>query len=116
MIDSIAKKIAKAPQTPVVIAVASDGEENSSQKYKLAQVVDVVTHRRFTCGWQFLFLSCNESASQYALNLGIPKNCIIDFRGDPAGVSEALERLSKGISAFRLGDKRAFLRLKDKAK
>ena len=72
MIDSIAKKIAKAPQTPVVIAVASDGEENSSQKYKLAQVVDVVTHRRFTCGWQFLFLSCNESASQYALNLGIP--------------------------------------------
>jgi hypothetical protein len=114
MIDSIAGKVASAPETPIVIAIASDGQENSSQKYKPAQITDMITYRRFTCGWQFLFLSCGEDASKYALSLGISKNCIINFRADPAGVNEALERLSKGISAFRLGDKRALLRLKDK--
>jgi hypothetical protein len=76
MIDSIAGKVANAPQTPVVIAVVSDGHENSSHKYKLPQILDMITNRRFSCGWQFLFLSCNEVASKYALSLGIPKNCI----------------------------------------
>jgi hypothetical protein len=106
--------VGAAPNTPVVIVICSDGEENSSKEFTMAEVRNQIVSKRFCNGWQFLFLSCDERASNFALDLGIPKESIIDFDADPKGITSILDRLSKGLTAYRLGSKNALLRLKDK--
>jgi hypothetical protein len=102
------------PGTPVVIAICSDGEENSSKECTKAQVQAQIVNKRFLHGWQFLFLSCDETAMKFALDIGIPKDCVIEFSADPKGLSAILDKFSQGLSAYRLGNKHALLQLKDK--
>ena len=62
-------------------------------------------------GWQFLFLG-PESALSYALSIGIPKVNTAGFSTTPDGLRLILDRLSKTMAAFRLGDRQFMLKLK----
>jgi hypothetical protein len=70
----------------------------------------MVTYRRLTHGWQFLFLG-PESALSYALSIGIPKVCTAGFLTTPEGLRLMLERVSKAVSSYRLGDRQFALKL-----
>jgi hypothetical protein len=71
----------------------------------------MITYRRLTHGWQFLFLG-PESAIGYAVSIGIPKVNTAGFSTTPEGLQLMLERLSKSVTAYRLGDQKFALKLK----
>ncbi|MDD2857956.1 MAG: VWA domain-containing protein [Candidatus Nanopelagicales bacterium] len=50
----------------VVFAVVTDGEENSSHEFSIAQVRTLVERQRTQFSWQFQFLGAGESAWQGA--------------------------------------------------
>jgi hypothetical protein len=106
--------VGAAPHTPVVIAICSDGEENASTKYGKIEIRNQIINKRFIHGWQFLFLSCDQRAMKFALDIGIAKEAIIEFRADPQGLAEILDKFSRGLTSYRLGNRNALLRLKDK--
>jgi hypothetical protein len=113
-IGAISSAVAAAPRTPVVVAICSDGEENSSKQYTKAQVQAQIVNKRFVHGWQFLFLSCDERAMKFALDIGIAKEAIIEFSADPKGLAAILDKFSQGLTSYWLGNKNALLRLKEK--
>jgi hypothetical protein len=92
--------------------ILTDGEENQSQQHSRDDVRQMVTYRRLNHGWQFLFLG-PESALDYASAIGIPKVNTAGFSTTPEGLRLMLERLSKSVAAYRLGDQRFALKLKD---
>ena len=84
--------------------ILTDGEENQSQQYSCEDVRQMVTYRRVNHGWQFLFLG-PERRFRYALSIGIPKVNTAGFATTPEGLRLMLERLSKTMAAYRLGDR-----------
>lgn len=97
----------------VLAVILTDGEENHSQQHSRDDVRQMVTYRRLNHGWQFLFLG-PERALDYAVAIGIPKVNTAGFSTTPEGLRLMLERLSKSVAAYRLGDQRFALKLTDR--
>ena len=95
----------------VLAVILTDGEENSSRQESTEDVRQQVTYRRLTHRWQFLFIG-PQSALSYALRIGIPKANTAPFEAE--NFELILDRVSKSVSAFRLGDPRFMLKLQDR--
>jgi len=94
----------------VLIAIVTDGEENSSRQFSISDVRDMVGYRRASHDWQFIFIGPASSFS-YARKIEIPDRNIVELDSD---IGQLLDRLSKAVGEFLLGDSRYVLRLHDK--
>ena len=110
MIQVIGKRAKRS--TRVLIAILTDGAENSSQTFSQANILQMITYRRITYDWQFVFIGPPHAAS-YALSIGIPQSNIVSFNADGEGVRLVLDRLSKSLRAYQLGDRRYALCLRN---
>jgi uncharacterized protein YegL len=108
MIQHIGKRAKRS--TRVLVAILTDGGENSSRQFSTADILSMITYRRTTYDWQFVFIGPEEALS-YALSIGIPKSNVVSFDADPAGMCQIMERLSKSMRAYQLGDRRYALKL-----
>jgi hypothetical protein len=110
MIQAIGKRTKRG--TRVLIAILTDGEENASRKFSKADILQMITYRRTTYDWQFIFIGPPE-ALDYALSIGIPKSNVVSFSADGAGITAIMARLSKSMKAYQLGDRRYALKLRN---
>ena len=101
---------AQGRNTAVLAVILTDGMENGS-RHSQEDVRQMVTYRRLTHGWQFLFLG-PESALSYALSIGIPKVNTASFETTPEGLRFMLKRLGRSMAAYALGDRQFMLKLK----
>lgn len=108
MIRTISKA-APSRSTRALIAILTDGAENSSRT-SIDDVASMITYRRTTYDWQFVFIG-PEAAHPYALRIGIPKSNIVSFDTDQAGIAAIIAKLSKSMQRYLLGDKRYHLAL-----
>ena len=108
MIHAIGKRAKRS--TRVLIAILTDGDENSSRTFSQADILQMITYRRTTYDWQFVFIG-PETALQYALSIGISKSNVVSFNASGDGVRQILDRLSKSMRAYQLGDRRYALEL-----
>jgi hypothetical protein len=99
-------------QTRVLIAILTDGAENSSCSFSATDILQMVTYRRITHDWQFIFIGPPDGEA-YALSIGIPKSNVVAFNTDPAGMKLIMGRLSKSMRAYQLGDRRYALKLRN---
>jgi hypothetical protein len=109
IVNRIGKQVSRS--TPVLIAILTDGAENFSRA-SLDDVFSVVTYRRTTYRWGFIFIGPRE-AEYYALRIGISKSNFISSSTDPAGIRSVIERLSRSMSAYQLRDRNYALRLRN---
>jgi hypothetical protein len=99
--------------SPALVAIVTDGGENSSSKFTLSDIGQMVGYRQGVHNWAFVFLG-PVSARYYAQSIGIPAENFVSFTASAAGLKTILDRLSKAAAAFSLGDRNYILRLKDK--
>ena len=85
----------------VIVVIITDGEENSSREYTVAQVKEMIQHQQEKYSWQFLFLGANQDAFAEAGKLGIPQGTAMDFAAVPGGVSRAYTGTSFAVSQYR---------------
>jgi hypothetical protein len=104
---------AQGRRSSVLCVIVTDGMENASRQYNKEDVRQMVTYRRLTHGWQFLFLG-PESALDYALSIGIPRSNFAGFKTTSEGLRQILDQLTRAIKAYALGDRQFALRLRDK--
>ena len=110
MIQAIGKRTKRGIR--VLIAILTDGEENASRKFSKADILQMITYRRTTYDWQFIFIG-PPGALDYALSIGIPKSNVVSFSADGAGITAIMARLSKSMKAYQLGDRRYALKLRN---
>ncbi|MFM1770134.1 MAG: hypothetical protein RJA22_2663 [Verrucomicrobiota bacterium] len=85
----------------VIVAVFTDGAENSSQRFTHATLQELIGRRRQENDWQILFLGASPDVVQEARDLGIDPRLSIQYEASQAGTSAAFQTLSHSVSTLR---------------
>ena len=117
MIQAIAGRTDPAPHPArVLVAILTDGQENSSVRFSKEEIFELISFRRAACDWQFLFMGVGRDTVPTGLSLGIQRSNIIEFGADAAGISKVMLALSNAVRAYQLGHKNFALLLGERKK
>ncbi len=105
MTDSFAARLPKARPENVIIAILTDGEENSSREFTLSHINDLITAKKLQ-GWEFLFLAANQDAIATAGRMNISASHAINFDATHEGTHQVMEEMSARIRESRRAPKR----------
>jgi hypothetical protein len=96
LLDAIGKtlKTIENDRTPI-IAILTDGLENSSHTYTKVHVKDLI-EQKTKDGWQFLYLGANQDAFAEASSIGIAPGGTMNYDSNNTG--EAFRALSATLS------------------
>jgi len=99
-INSIGKRLAdthedKRPEK-VIIAIITDGYENSSKEFSRSQVFSMVTHQREKYSWEFIFLGADIDA--WGQEIGVSAN--VNIRKND--LRRSFKGLSVDVLSFRM--------------
>ena len=84
----------------VVIAILTDGQENASRRYRLAQVFQLITEAR-AAGWTVLFLAANQDAIHEGGRLGVDAKYRARLKGEKDSYKFAMEQMSSTVRSVR---------------
>lgn len=71
----------------VLFVITTDGEENSSRKFKKSQIEKMIKHQTNGHGWKFMFLGANMDAVKEAESIGINSNYATNYTYTAQGTS-----------------------------
>jgi uncharacterized protein YegL len=74
----------------VIIAILTDGEENSSRTFTWAQISDMIRHQQDVYKWEFLFLGANQDAIATAARMNISRNSSANFFQTDKGIRKSM--------------------------
>jgi uncharacterized protein YegL len=104
-IDYIGNELATTPEADrpakVIIAILTDGEENSSQFFSMADINQRITHQTEKYQWEFMFLGANQDAIATAALMGIHSRQAATFAADADDIQACNVVFSKRISTSR---------------
>jgi len=104
-IDYIGSQLAATPAaerpSKVIIAILTDGEENSSRQFTMADINQRITHQTEKYQWEFLFLGANQDAIATAAHMGIQAHNSATFVADDADLKAGSSAFAAKISARR---------------
>lgn len=103
--DELGQSLAATPEAErpgkVIIAILTDGEENSSREYSRQQIFEKITHQSSAYSWEFVFLAANQDAIQAGRELGIAAADTTNFDATADGVQYAMAAMSEQITDKR---------------
>lgn len=86
-----------------IVAIATDGYENSSHRYSYDQVKRLIEERQNEDGWEFLFLGANIDVAAEAGRLGIPTERAAAYSGSGEGTRAMYDAVARVACASRMG-------------
>jgi len=104
-IDYIGSQLANTSEADrpakVIIAILTDGEENASQNFSMADINQRITHQTEKYQWEFMFLGANQDAIATAARMGIQARHSATWNPDAADMAASHDAFAKKISASR---------------
>jgi len=104
-IDDTKKQIAALPEAQkpgrVIFVLITDGEENTSKKFKKADLTQRIQEQTDNEHWQFIFLGANQDAIQEGADSGVAVNNSMTYAANDAGVLRAFASTSSMVTAKR---------------
>ena len=104
-IDQLGARLSTVPEPErpgqVIVAILTDGLENSSQKFTWKEISAKILEQTNTYKWQFLFLGANQDAIATAANLSIAADNASTYVGDNGGTYSSNKAVSRKLSALR---------------
>lgn len=104
-IDALGYQISQTPESKrpnkVIIAVLTDGQENSSSRYTTSQVQQMITHQQQKYNWNFIFLGAGESVVEESRARGIQVEDAITFDASTDGMIMAMQCVSEAVNVRR---------------
>ena len=104
-IDELGKRLAATPerQRPnnIIVAILTDGEENSSRHYSWTDVSKRIAHQREKYGWDFFFLGAGPDAIASASKMNIGRHFSSGYVADHTGLEASYSAVSKKIRSTR---------------
>ena len=86
----------------VVIVVVTDGQENASHEFTRDRVMALITAKR-QLGWDFVFLSADETAFADVGDMGVPMASRMMFKKNRQGSERAWASVSEKMVSMRSG-------------
>ena len=83
----------------VIIAIVTDGQENSSKEFSKKQIKEMITQQQDVYKWQFTFLGANQDAFAEAGSMGFNYQTVSNY--DPNKVGAAYVSLSANVGRMR---------------
>jgi hypothetical protein len=85
----------------VLVVTITDGQNNASHEFTVAQVRDMIKLQTETYSWDFVFLGSNIDAWDAGDSLGIARGSTLQFANCSGSVSKAFQSLSSNASSYR---------------
>lgn len=85
----------------VIVVIMTDGHDNRSREWSLAQVKALVEQQREKYNWEFVFTGANIDAFGVGAGLGVVHNA--SFQATGKGVRKQLQGVSVGVTSYRSG-------------
>ena len=105
-IDETGARLAAMPEAErpgkVIIAILTDGEENSSRTFTWAQISDKIRHQQEFYKWEFLFLGANQDAIATAARIHIGRHNSATFFQTDSGIRKSMRATSSNIRERKL--------------
>jgi Mg-chelatase subunit ChlD len=103
--DTIAHTILKIERelgnpSDVVVIIITDGQECSSREWRDPMKLAELVQSKQEIGWQFIYCSSAYQAIEHGLKIGIPRQCVTDFRD----INLIFGTISKLLTSYRRGD------------
>jgi len=103
-IDELGARLAALPvkdqPVQVIVAILTDGLENSSQYYTWQQIAAAITRQREQYRWRFLFLGANQDAIATAARMNVTAASAATYVADAAGLHASSMSLARKVRAF----------------
>jgi len=87
----------------VLIALITDGHENSSRHFSLNRIQEMIEYRRKKCDWQFIYLCNDDDSKEQGRSFGF--EFLYRFDQNPTEMAKTMEKLGNVIKAYQMGDK-----------
>ncbi|MEO8353553.1 MAG: hypothetical protein ABI680_17630 [Chthoniobacteraceae bacterium] len=104
-IDELGARLERTPEAArpgkVVVAILTDGLENSSVRETWKSVSRRIRHQRKKYGWDFLFLGANQDAIATAAQLHIGAANAATYQADGIGVNAGVASMSRRTTGLR---------------
>lgn len=104
-VTNLGKKLANLPEElrpgTVIVAIVTDGGENSSREWKSDAVKELVERQQSEWNWEFLFLGANMDAVETAAGFGIGAQSALTY--DTSNTGAAVAAASGYIATTRTG-------------
>lgn len=108
-IDEVGDRLAKTPEddrpSKVVACILTDGLENSSKEYTLAQIKEKISEQRDRWKWEFIYLGANQDAFAQGRLYGFDPALTGNYQATPEGVRIAYASASHMVSNLRSAKK-----------
>lgn len=104
-IDDVGKRLSDTPENErperIIVAILTDGEENSSHVYSRKQVFEKIKHQTEVYSWQFIFLAANQDAFKNAESIGIDKKFACAIDATPEGIKKSYSVVNEAVNYYR---------------
>lgn len=87
----------------VIFVIQTDGQENTSKKYKYPMIADMVKHQTEKYGWNFVFLGANQDAIASAAMFGVNAGSALSYTASPAGTGMVFRSVGSYSERLRGG-------------
>lgn len=106
-VNDLGKELGRLPESErpehVIVVIVTDGQENASLTYSLAQINQMITHQRDKYSWEFLFLGANQDAIATAAHMGIQAGSALNVASSPIGTTNSYAAMGRATLARRKG-------------
>ena len=104
-IDDTGRRLSNMPEqhrpNKIIVAILTDGEENSSKQYNLSKIKEMITHQKESYQWEFIFLGANQDAFAEAAKIGIDAKDSFNFAATDKGVRSAYTNMTQTVKRYR---------------
>ena len=104
-IDDLGARLAAMPEQDrpgqVIVAILTDGLENSSQTYTWQQIARAIKQQTEQYRWTFLFLGANQDAIATAAQMNIAAANAATYVADAAGLHASSSSLTRKVRGLR---------------
>jgi len=101
-IDSLGAELANTPEQErpgkVIVAILTDGEENSSTRYTTSNVASMIRKQRERYQWEFLYLGAGPNVLRESSARGIESHDAMSFEASPEGIRNAMTLMSGSVN------------------
>jgi hypothetical protein len=106
LLDAVGRTIASldknaAPGSRKLVAIFTDGEENSSRVFKRDQIAHMIQERQERGDWTFLFMGANQDAWATAQKMSIHYGNTMSFNATPSGVRGMTGKMAHATIDYR---------------